>query len=222
MKKLLIITGIALTGATLIGCGGSKGNNPGETFMPDMAYSRAYETFNYNSLPEDHDLKSRGAYYSAAPVAGTVARGDAYTFPIASGDSGYAQAASYQSPMQNLVLTPEQKTEAERLYLINCGICHGAALDGNGPLWKNGDGPYPAKPQVLNGEYAQKLSDAQIYHVITYGKGQMGSYASQLKPEQRWWIINYMRSKGAGAKATTDSTSKTAAATTANDSTAKK
>jgi hypothetical protein len=34
-----------------------------------------------------------------------------------------------------------------------------------------------------------------MYHVITYGKGQMGSYASQLFPEQRWWVINYMRSK---------------------------
>jgi mono/diheme cytochrome c family protein len=160
-----------------------------------MVYSRAYETYNYNSLPEDHDLKSRGARYTGMPVAGTMARGDANTFPLPEGDSGYLRAAGYQSPMQGISLTPAQSKEAERLYLIHCGICHGTALDGNGPLWKNGDGPYPAKPQVLNGDYAKKLSDGQMYHVITYGKGQMGSYASQVYPEQRWWIINYIRSK---------------------------
>ena len=41
--------------------------------------------------------------------------------------------------------------EAERLYLVNCGICHGPKLDGNGPLWKDGDGPYPSAPKNLVG-----------------------------------------------------------------------
>jgi mono/diheme cytochrome c family protein len=36
------------------------------------------------------------------------------------------------------------QAEAERLYLINCGICHGTKLDGNGPLYNDGKGPYPA------------------------------------------------------------------------------
>ena len=218
MRKLLVITGLFGISAAIISCGGGKGENPGQTYMPDMAYSRAYETYGYNSLPEDHDLKKRGAYYNGNPVPGTIARGDAYTFPIASGDSGYQQAATYQSPMQGMTITPAQKKEAERLYLINCGICHGTALDGNGPLWKNGDGPYPAKPRELNADYAKNLSDAQMFHTITYGKGQMGSYASQLFPEQRWWIIDYIRSKQGPAKAT-DSTS-TATTTAAGDSTA--
>ena len=41
--------------------------------------------------------------------------------------------------------------EAERLYLVNCGICHGPKLDGNGPLYKGGDGPFLAKPANLVG-----------------------------------------------------------------------
>lgn len=221
MKKVLIIVGMGAIGVMSTGCGGANGNDPGEIYMPDMAYSRAYETYNYNNSPEDHDLKSRGARYTGMPVAGTMARGDANTFPIGEGDSGYLKAATYQSPMQNLTLTPAQTKEAERLYLVNCAICHGAALDGNGPLWKNGDGPYPAKPQVLNGDYAKKLSDAQMYHVITYGKGQMGSYASQLFPEQRWWIINYIRGKQ-GPINGSDSTQTTAVAGSKTDSTAKK
>ncbi|ANE51910.1 c-type cytochrome [Flavisolibacter tropicus] len=216
MKKLLAITGFLALGAGLISCGGANGKDQGRAYMPDMWYSRAYETYDYNNKPEDHDLKSRDVFYNATPVAGTIARGDAFNFPIAAGDSGYAQAASYASPIASMKITPAQMKEAERLYLINCAICHGSALDGNGPLWKGGDGPYPAAPRNLKDDYTKKLADGQIYHVITYGKGQMGSYASQVHPDQRWWIVSYIRSKqgGGATTATTDSTAKTAAAPT--------
>lgn len=211
MKKiniLLLAAGSSL--AILTGCGGASGNDPGRTYMPDMAYSRAYEAYGYNSRPEEHDLKSRGAYYNGMPVAGTMARGDVASFPIAQGDSGYAQAKNFVMPGGRVALDKNMRAEAERLYLINCAICHGTALDGNGPLWKGGDGPYPAAPRNLKDDYSKALSDAQIYHAIQYGKGLMGSYASQLKPEQRLWVISYIREKQGGgpaeAGAGTDST----------------
>ena len=110
MRKLFIIAGIIVISAALVSCGGAEGEDPGQTYMPDMAYSRAYETYGYNSLPEDHDLKSRRAYYNGNPVAGTMARGDSYTFPIAGGDSGYLQAKTYQSPdAGNAVYTCTEK-----------------------------------------------------------------------------------------------------------------
>ena len=207
MKKLLAIAGFLALGTSIISCGGAEGNNPGSAYMPDMYYSRAYETYNYNMDPAEHDLKSRGARYTGMPVPGTMARGDSYSFAVQEGDSGYIQAASYPSPLATMNITAPQMKEAERLYLINCAICHGTALDGNGPLWKGGDGPYPAAPRNLKDDYTKKLSDGQMFHVITYGKGQMGSYASQLFPEQRWWITSYIRSKqGGGVAAATDST----------------
>jgi mono/diheme cytochrome c family protein len=106
--------------------------------------------------------------------------------------------------------------EAERLYLIHCGICRGTKLDGNGPLWKGGAGPYPAAPRNLLDDYTKKLADGQIYHVITYGKGAMGSYASQVHPDQRWWLIKYIRQKqGTGTAASSAATDSTATGTTA-------
>ena len=213
MKKITILTGILASAVALSSCGGAHGNDPGHAYMPDMYYSRAYEAYGYNNNPADHDLKSRGAFYNAMPVPGTMARGDVSSFPIPAGDSGYAMAATYHSPMQGMPMTPKQMTEGERLFLINCAICHGPALDGNGPLWKGGDGPFPAAPRNLKDAYTKKLSDGQMYHVITYGKGQMGSYASQVHPEQRWWIINYIRSKQGPATPAGDS-AKAAGATT--------
>ncbi len=86
--------------------------------------------------------------------------------------------------------------EAERLYQINCAICHGSKLDGNGPLYKGGDGPYPAKPATLVGDpVIEAKSEGTIFHVQTYGKNLMGSYASQLNKKQRWMIARFIKSK---------------------------
>ena len=92
-------------------------------------------------------------------------------------------------------------TEAKRLYLVNCAICHGPKLDGNGPLYKGGDGPFPAKPATLVGDAKyEAMPEGQMYYSVTYGKNKMGSYASQLDTRQRWMVIAYIKSKQAGSK----------------------
>ena len=93
--------------------------------------------------------------------------------------------------------------EAERLYLVNCGICHGPKLDGNGPLYKGGDGPFPAAPANFVGGGAKytDMPEGQMFYSVTYGKNKMGSYASQLNTEQRWMVIAYVKSKQAAATA---------------------
>jgi mono/diheme cytochrome c family protein len=91
--------------------------------------------------------------------------------------------------------------EAERLYLVNCGICHGSALDGNGPLYKGGEGPFSAAPANLaTGPKYVTMPEGQMFYSVTYGKGQMGSYASQLSTTQRWMVIHYIKSKQGGGK----------------------
>lgn len=216
MKKLLIITSFLAATVSFISCGGAHGNDPGDIYMPDMTYSRAYETYGYNNVHGEYDtLKARRIHYTATPVSGTIARGDMASNTTISGDSGYVKSTSVANPLASINLSPTQMKEAERIYLVNCAICHGSKLDGNGPLWKGGDGPYPAAPRNLLDDYSKALADGQMYQVITHGKGLMGSYASQLHPEQRWWVVNYIRSKqngdDKGSKAATASTDSTKA-----------
>jgi mono/diheme cytochrome c family protein len=218
MRNFLMIISIASFSAGIVGCKGAEGDYTGDTYAPDMTYSRAYETYAYNSNDEYYSLKKRGIRYEARPVPGTIARGEMSSYPFPNSDSGYIQSTAYRNPMDTVALSPSVMKEAERLYLVNCGICHGTKLDGNGPLWKDGNGPYPAAPRNLVDDYSKKLSDGQIYHVITHGKGAMGSYSSQVHPEQRWWLVEYIRQKqggGAAGGSATDSTG-----TTATDSTA--
>ena len=55
--------------------------------------------------------------------------------------------------------------EAERLYLINCGICHGQKLDGEGPLYNGGNGPFASAPANFVGD-PQMISYARRTNVL--------------------------------------------------------
>ena len=151
MKKNTIVTVLILSIAGLsvmTGCD-NKHHVPGKIYMPDMAYSRAYETY----APTDTLLK-QGIHYNRMPVAGTIKRGELLPFPLAKDKAGdtanYVQSVHVTNPLP--ALDAVQMKEAERLYLINCGICHGADLKGNGPLYKGGNGPFAAKPATLVGD----------------------------------------------------------------------
>jgi mono/diheme cytochrome c family protein len=199
MKKIVIITGVVTAGLLLSSCRDKR--NSGHAYMPDMAYSRAYETYAaLDSSKFTGDTLERGGkiYYDRMPVAGTVAREDMPAFPLTIdkvGDTAnYVAAKSIPNPLPALNAVDSQ--EAARLYLVNCGICHGDKLDGNGPLYNGGNGPYQAAPKNLMADpVVSKMPDGQMFYSVTYGKNAMGSYASQLSTKQRWMIIHYIKGK---------------------------
>lgn len=196
--NISLLFAIAIVAVATVSCNDIK-RTPGSVYMPDMAYSRAYETY------ADHsNLAEKGINYNNLPVAGTLARGKEMPFPYAKdavGDStNYVASKSVVNPIDSL--SKKDLAEAERLYLINCGICHGTALNGNGPLYKDGNGPYAAKPATLVGDAKyENMPAGQMFYSVAYGKNLMGSYASQLSRHQRWMIIKYIKNKQAAAKA---------------------
>jgi mono/diheme cytochrome c family protein len=120
------------------------------------------------------------------------------TKDVAGDSTNYVASKAVKNPLTGL--DKATMVEAERLYLVNCGICHGTKLDGNGPLYRGGDGPFPAKPATLVGDAKyESMPEGQMYYSATYGKNKMGSYASQLDTRQRWMVIAYVKSKQAAA-----------------------
>ncbi|MBL7759385.1 MAG: cytochrome c [Sediminibacterium sp.] len=191
MKKTSIIA--CLTAVVAFAACSDVKRTPGSIYMPDMAYSRAYETY------ADHsNLAEKGVNYNSRPVEGTISREEEMPFHIpkdAQGDTtNYTASKLVKNPIDSL--TEKDRTEAERLYLVNCGICHGTKMDGNGPLYKDGNGPYAAKPAALVGDAKYEAMPAgQMFYSVAYGKNLMGSYASQLSRKQRWMIIAYIKEK---------------------------
>jgi len=214
MKKLTILSLVVVAVAVIAGCGGVR-RDPGRVYMPDMAYSRAYETYSVTDSMKE-ELAKKGIHFSNVPVPGTIKRGEIFPFLIEKDKDGdttnYVASKAVKNP-----LTSFDTVEAERLYLVNCGICHGPKMDGNGPLYKDGNGPFAAKPATLVGDARyEAMPEGQMYYSVTYGKNKMGSYASQLNTHQRWMVIGYIKSKQGAGKSTGGSTSGGA------DSTAKK
>ena len=200
MKKLVVLSVIVLTmTAIFTGCSDDIRRDPGKVYMPDMGYSRAYETY-ATTEEQKAALLKQGIHFSNTPVPGTIKRDELLPFLILKdqpGDSaGYVAAKQVKSP-----LTSMDTVEAERLYLVNCAICHGPKLDGNGPLYKGGDGPFPSAPAQLVGKAQyENMPEGQMFYSATYGKNKMGSYASQLNTKQRWMVIAYIKSKQEASK----------------------
>ena len=200
MKKIAIITGVIVAGMLVSSCRMGK-RDAGKVYMPDMFYSRAYETYAaLDSAKFTNDLSQAGGkfYYDRMPVAGTVARGEMPAFPLAMDKTGdttnYVAAKNVTNPLPKL--SAIDYLEAARLFLVNCGICHGEKLDGMGPLYGGGNGPFQAAPKNLIGDpVVSKMPDGQMFYSITYGKNAMGSYASQLSTKQRWMVVHYIKEK---------------------------
>ncbi len=216
MKRLSIIF-LSVACLAVVSCDDVR-RKPGTVYMPDMAYSRGYETYlERDSSDFTTDPAKAGAkiFYANRPVIGTVMRGEDVTFLLpkdGSGDStNYVASKAIMSPFTSP--SADELKEAGRLYLINCAICHGPALDGNGPLYKGGQGPFPAKPATLVGDAKyEAMPEGQMFYSVTYGKNLMGSYASQLSRQQRWMIIAYIKSKQAAGKQAASGADSTATA----------
>lgn len=207
MKKAGTILMLGILMLALANCGKVR-RNPGRTYMPDMAYSRAYETY-----ASTQHLRDKGIYYDGTPVAGTIARGDLPAYALKNDSAGYNASGAVVNPLP--ALNAKDYLEAARLYLVNCAICHGEKLDGKGPLWKDGAGPFTAAPRNLMEPLMKALPQGTMFHVMTYGRNQMGSYASQLTTRQRWMIAHYIKEKQGAATGST-----TVADSTANKDTA--
>lgn len=117
MKKIRIVLSfvIVIAIATFINSCGSK-RDPGRVYMPDMAYSRAYEAYAPNNLAKEN------INYVPYPVPGTIRRGDLFPYPLANDSNGYRMSAEIKDPLPPL--NAEDMKEAQRLFNINCAICH--------------------------------------------------------------------------------------------------
>ena len=146
----------------------------------EMVYSRAQESNTPSSeLP--------GGLTQQALVEGVVPRG---LLPLRfdPGPEGAIQAGEILSApdFQDEAAANERGRE---LYGIYCAPCHGLGGDGRGPVVMRGMIPPPS----LKASRARELKDGSLFHVLTYGQGNMASYASQLTREERWLVVRHLR-----------------------------
>jgi len=105
-------------------------------------------------------------------------------------DSGWdlpPDAARTKNPVD---ATPESIARGKKLYTTNCLFCHGEKGDGTGPVAAS----LPTKPADLtNKQEVAKYSDGELFWMITKGKKPMPGFEKTLSEQDRWHVINYVR-----------------------------
>jgi len=109
-----------------------------------------------------------------------------------------ALKAQEQNPVKSSLAVIE---EAGRFYRYDCEMCHGA--DGSG----KGDLAQDMKLETHDwrtGNVIEKMTDFEIFTIITKGKGKMVPEGERVKAEIRWSLVHYVRllaRKGGGGAA---------------------
>jgi mono/diheme cytochrome c family protein len=180
MIRTQTILSIIVSSALLVGCA-AEGDFPGREYAPEMIHSVAYDAQSANPI-------YKNGYTNQLPVEGTMAVGK-YTYPLPNTPEAYDLAATQiTNPFE---FTPDEiNTQGQMLFVRYCAVCHGEAGDGQGHLVQIEK--YPAPPSYFTPDLLSK-SDGQRYHTIMYGKGMMGSYATQLDHQERWLVLEYVK-----------------------------
>lgn len=131
------------------------------------------------------------------PVRGTVSRANYHT-TFGKGANAVTDLMVYNIPKDSLGLAERTLTnpipetdktvdQGKVLYGRYCTHCHGAAGKGDGLVGQQ----YKGVPSYSADAY-KTMNDGHIFHVITNGKGRMWPHGSQITPEERWLIVQYV------------------------------
>ncbi len=150
---------------------------PNIEIVQNMMESPAYKA-------QDYD-RDKGKPTQMLPPKNTIAIGeDKVPYKYASDPAG--AAANLKNPFE---ATVENLEKGQVVYETYCLVCHGATAAGNGMISKYWPAPIPA----LTTAKIKGWPDGGIYHVVRAGQGLMSSYATQIREEDRWKVVLYVR-----------------------------
>ncbi len=158
--------------------------HPNVEFLPAMRRSPSFKAYEPNPvLP--------GGTSMQPPIPGTIARGAVVLHYKATPEDALRAGEELKNPASG---DEKERTAATarggKVFQIYCSPCHGGGGAADGVVVQRG---YPPPPSLLNGKSVQ-MKDGQLFHILTYGQGNMASFAGQLPAEQRWDVINFIRS----------------------------
>jgi len=160
-------------------------NHPGYSYFPDMAKSQAYKYYTEN--PNFKDGKT-----AQPAVHGTIPRGSIpYPYTNTSDDQKLA-GKELVNPIGD---SAEDIEIGRQKYLTYCSMCHGEKGQADGNLVQSKKFTMPVAHLDL--AYVQNKPDGELFHVITVGSVSrfMGPHSLQLKPDDRWRIVRYIKTK---------------------------
>jgi mono/diheme cytochrome c family protein len=96
-------------------------------------------------------------------------------------------AAKVKNPV---AATPDNLEAAHAIYLDKCAGCHGDKGAGDGP---QADMFTPAPAAFTDAHMMGEMTDGEIFWKMTEGRKPMPSFKRSLTDEQRWQLVNFLR-----------------------------
>jgi mono/diheme cytochrome c family protein len=182
LNATLLVLLLLLVGANW-GLRNGQGRRGVEVF-PNMVDSLAAEPYTASPVFAD------GAAHRPPP-AGTIPVGYPPLHYAATPEDAKRAGRELASPLSSSPGAGDTAALARgaTVYRDFCQTCHGAKGLGDGPVAQRG---FPAPPSLL-APNALAMADGQMFHVLTYGQGNMPSYAAQLDRADRWQAILHVR-----------------------------
>jgi mono/diheme cytochrome c family protein len=181
--KILGIAVVTIAASVIVSSCNDK-RSTGWEYAPNMYEHIAFD-------PDQKNPNFKDGKTAQVPPEGTTPIGFV-RFDYPNTREGYDQAGlEVKSPLPQ---TQRNFADGQVLFEHFCSPCHGVTGQGDGLVVQHGFPPPPSysKGQSSRGGGMKDLTDGKIYHTITYGVNAMGSYASQLAPEERWKVIMYV------------------------------
>ena len=111
------------------------------------------------------------------------------TIPVISAQSNW-KAPEEASAMKNpLVNDMSSLKKGEKIYKSLCAGCHGETGKGDVPAMQS----LNPKPTDFTTDAFQSQPDGAIFWKLSEGKGMMAAYKNMLSEEDRWAVVNYLR-----------------------------
>jgi mono/diheme cytochrome c family protein len=158
---------------------GATADQPGRTLLtpPEGTVRRGFKPVHYDVTEE------------AAKAAGVVDKNGKAMLPKFARAEAERAGKELKNPYAGSD-DPAVLGRGEAIFLTFCAPCHGKTGLGDGAVAKRG---IPGFPLATKGAMAAKYADGHLFHIITYGRGMMGSYASQIGQDDRWKAIRWLR-----------------------------
>ena len=179
-RRVVFYLCLVCTAVIATGCfRGLPTDNPPIHVVPDMDHQPKYKPQEAGKFFPDGSAMRQ-------PVPGTVARGQLHD------DKAFFQGRDDSG--QFLQMTPVHITSqlierGQERFNIYCSPCHSRLGDGRGIMVQRGYTP----PPTFHSDRLRQIADGYIFDVITNGIRTMPSYADQVRPEDRWAIVVYIR-----------------------------
>ncbi|MDX1764883.1 MAG: c-type cytochrome [bacterium] len=107
------------------------------------------------------------------------------------GMHGHWMAPATEAKRKNPVAASTESAEQGRaIFATRCAVCHGTGGKGDGFLAPT----LEPKPTDLTGSLTRGHSDGDIFYKISKGRGTMPGWEATISDEDRWHIVNFIRS----------------------------